>query len=90
MRSETLGGNAGVAGLEADVKQLDDDDAKVLDALRRAVAEALERKRRLGQYAVVWRDGRAVCVGPDAPAPAYPSSIGAPRAAGGVAEPGEK
>ena len=31
-----------------------------LDVLRTAVAEALERKRRLGQYAVIWRDGRAV------------------------------
>lgn len=26
--------------------------------MKQAVAEALERKRRLGQYAVVWRDGR--------------------------------
>ena len=33
---------------------------EVLDALRAAVAEALERKRRLGQYAVVWRDGGGV------------------------------
>ena len=35
-------------------------DQKALDALRSAVAEALDRKRRLGQYAVIWRDGRAV------------------------------
>lgn len=28
-------------------------EAKALDALKRAVAEALERKRRLGQYAVL-------------------------------------
>jgi hypothetical protein len=42
-------------------------ETKILDVLRRAVAEALERKRRLGQYAVIWRDGRAVCAGPDAP-----------------------
>jgi hypothetical protein len=28
-------------------------EAKVLDVLKRAVAEALERKRKLGQYAVV-------------------------------------
>ena len=38
-----------------------------LDALRRAVTQALERKRRLGQYAVLWEDGRMVFVGPDAP-----------------------
>ena len=39
---------------------------QALDALRAAVAEALERKRRLGQYAVIWRDGRAVRIEPDA------------------------
>ena len=27
-----------------------------LNALREAVRQALDRKRRLGQYAVVWRD----------------------------------
>ena len=32
-------------------------EAMILDVLKRAVAEALERKRKLGQYAVVWRDG---------------------------------
>lgn len=48
-----------------------DHEALALDALKRAVAEALERKRRLGQYAVVWREGRVVCLGPDAP-PAAP------------------
>jgi len=37
-----------------------------LAALRKAVARALERKRRLGQYAVVWRGGRPVRIGPDA------------------------
>ncbi len=42
-------------------------ETKILDALRRAVAEALERKRRLGQYAVIWREGRVDCAGPDAP-----------------------
>lgn len=36
------------------------EDLQALDALRSAVAEALERKRRLGQYAVVWRDGQVV------------------------------
>lgn len=46
----------------------DDHVAKVLAILRLAVAEARERKRRLGQYAVVWHDGRAVSIGPHAPA----------------------
>jgi hypothetical protein len=54
-------------------------EAKVMDVLKRAVAEALERKRKLGQYAVVWREGRVVCTGPDAPgAPEVPST-GNPR-----------
>jgi hypothetical protein len=42
-------------------------EAMILEVLRRAVAEALERKRKLGQYAVIWRDDRVVCIGPDAP-----------------------
>ena len=37
------------------------------DALQRAVTQALERKRRLGQYAVLWEDDRMILVGPDAP-----------------------
>lgn len=47
----------------------DDHAMDVLKSLRRAVAEALERKRRLGQYAVFWRDGRIVYEGPDSPGP---------------------
>lgn len=46
---------------------LDDRAQKGLESLRRSVAEDLERKRRLGQYAVFWRDGRVVYDGPDAP-----------------------
>ncbi len=38
-----------------------------LESLRRAVARELERKRRLGHYAVFLRDGRIVYEGPDAP-----------------------
>ena len=29
----------------------------VLESLRKSVAKALDRKKRLGQYAVVWQDG---------------------------------
>ncbi|WP_444679105.1 hypothetical protein [Halomonas sp. E19] len=39
----------------------------MLDSLRTAVADTLERKRRLGQYAVIWQDGKPVLVGEDAP-----------------------
>jgi hypothetical protein len=48
--------------------QTPDYETKALDALTRVVAGALERKRRLGQYAVVWRGDRPICIGPDAPA----------------------
>ncbi|QWV94216.1 hypothetical protein KP004_03215 [Geomonas oryzisoli] len=39
----------------------------VLENLKEAVAQALEKKRRLGQYAVTWKDGKAVLTGDDAP-----------------------
>lgn len=38
-----------------------------LATLKSAVAQALERKRRLGQYAVIWKDGKPAMVGEDAP-----------------------
>ena len=37
---------------------MNEESEKILMALRVAVSEALEKKRRLEQYAVVWRDGR--------------------------------
>jgi len=40
-----------------------------LDTLRQAVGNALERKRRLGQYAVIWQNGKPVRIGEDAPDP---------------------
>ncbi len=36
-----------------------------LAALREAVAKALDRKRLLGQYAVVWKDGGVVLIRPE-------------------------
>jgi hypothetical protein len=39
----------------------------VLDCLRLAVAKTLERKRRLGHYAVFWDGEKPVLVGEDAP-----------------------
>ncbi|MEM1221897.1 MAG: hypothetical protein AAGH40_03980 [Verrucomicrobiota bacterium] len=38
---------------------------KVLESLRSSVAKALERKRRLGQYAVVSRNGKLVRLQPE-------------------------
>lgn len=43
------------------------DTQRMLDSLTRAVRDALEQKRKLGQYAVIWRDGRPVAIGDDAP-----------------------
>jgi hypothetical protein len=40
---------------------------KQLETLRQAVAKALDKKRRLGQYAVIWQDGKPVMTGADAP-----------------------
>ena len=56
------------------------EDQQALDALRSAVAEALDRKRRLGQYAVIWRDGRAVRIEPEEEAPSKPHGHSASRA----------
>ncbi len=39
----------------------------ILESLQKAVDMALEKKRRLGQYAVVWRDGKPIFIGEDAP-----------------------
>ena len=49
------------------MKHLCDDDRQMLASLQDAVREALERKRRLGQYAVVWEDGHPVYLGPNPP-----------------------
>lgn len=46
---------------------LPDDTQKILDTLRRVAAQTLEKKRRLGHYAVIWRDGKPVAIGEDAP-----------------------
>lgn len=35
--------------------------------MKQAVAKALDKKRRLGQYAVFWEDGKPVLIGEDAP-----------------------
>ena len=38
--------------------ELSAEGQRTLAALQKAASRALERKARLGQYAVVWRDGR--------------------------------
>ncbi|MBS0498397.1 MAG: hypothetical protein JSR51_12230 [Proteobacteria bacterium] len=55
--------------------KLSEEGQVILDSLQKAVTQALERKRRLGQYAVVWRDGGPVMIGEDAPkVPENPAS----------------
>jgi hypothetical protein len=55
------------------------EDQQALDVLRNAVAEELDRKRRLGQYAVIWRDGQAVRIGPEEEAPLQTTRNGTNR-----------
>lgn len=46
-----------------------------LETLRRAVSKTLEKKRRLGQYAVIWKDGKLLIQEEDAAtSPSSPSS----------------
>lgn len=56
------------------------EDMEALEALREAVAEALERKRRLGHYAVIWRDGRVVRIEGDELRVPEPAAETRPRA----------
>lgn len=39
----------------------------ILNSLKRAVSKELERKRRLGHYAVLWKNGRPVFTEGDRP-----------------------
>lgn len=43
---------------------------RTLSILQRAVDKALDRKRRLGQYAVFWKEGKPVFTEGDRPASA--------------------
>ena len=67
-----------------------DHESKALMALRAAVANALERKRRLGQYAVVWRDGQTVRLSPEQIGSAEEFVSGAAAPPSTVREPGPK
>lgn len=50
------------------MKKPSEDTQKILETLQKAVNEALDKKKRLGQYAVIWRDNRPVAIGENAPA----------------------
>lgn len=53
--------------MSASSQQPSADSLEMLAALREAVAKALEKKRRLGQYAVIWDGNKVVMIGDDAP-----------------------
>jgi|UPI00035EF3C2 hypothetical protein len=44
-----------------------EESLQMLHCLKNAVTKALERKRRLGEYAVVWENGHAVFLGEHTP-----------------------
>ena len=48
-------------------KQPSQESLIVLAALQEAVTNALERKRKLGHYAVMWENNQVVYKGDDAP-----------------------
>ena len=53
-------------------KSPSDESLAILACLREAVAEALERKRRLGQYSVQWSPEGQRFSGPDGPTETQP------------------
>ena len=48
-------------------EQPSQESLRVLAALKEAVTNALEKKRKLGHYAVMWEDNKVVYKGDDAP-----------------------
>jgi hypothetical protein len=53
--------------MNTETKQASEKSAIIQSTLKEAVANALEKKRRLGQYAVVWENDRLIYKGDDAP-----------------------
>lgn len=49
-------------------KRPSENSLRILENLKKAVTETLERKRKLGQYVVIWDGQKPVQSGPDAPA----------------------
>jgi len=50
------------------VKQPPSAESQIIqEALNKAIANALEKKRKLGQYAVMWENNQVVYKGDDAP-----------------------
>jgi leucyl aminopeptidase (aminopeptidase T) len=45
------------------MKEITQDTQKILDTLKKVAIDTLERKRRLGEYAVVWQDNKPIIIG---------------------------
>ena len=52
---------------------LDSDTQRLLTSLRKTATNVLEKKRRLGHYAVIWKEGAPLAVGEDAPSQEAPT-----------------
>jgi hypothetical protein len=52
---------------EQSMPKLDPDTQAMLDCLCQVAAKTLERKRRLGHYAVIWENDAPQAIGDDAP-----------------------
>jgi len=48
-------------------KKLTSRSIEILNTLRTVAAETLEKKKRLGQYAVIWDNDKPVLIGDDKP-----------------------
>lgn len=46
-------------------QNLDPETEQMLSALQSAVRNCLDRKQRLGQYAVIWEDGKVQYLSPE-------------------------
>ncbi len=49
------------------MSEFSQDTQKMLNTLKKVAVETLDRKRRLGQYAIIWQDGEPIATGEDAP-----------------------
>lgn len=45
------------------MKEMTQKAQEILDTLQKVATDTLERKRRLGEYAVVWQDNKPVIIG---------------------------
>ena len=64
--------------MQATQSQLSEETTKMLRLAQQAVAEAIERHRRLGESIVIWRDGQIVTLTADEIPPLDESKVQPP------------